>query len=187
MAVERGLGNAGPFDQLIDANVADTAVGKKLVGSGKDPVHWFTMAGMHLFRQQGFPGCIRCTHQKISVPWHWQRQTCLSYCFRNMTPRPREQCHLPGPQALLQWGRNRRAMMDEDIRAVEDAVATLESARLEHDPAAISLQNAVAAAVTHGKPIREVAAAAHMTALEVLDAADAVTYPQQALQASTLA
>ena len=77
--------------------------------------------------------------------------------------------------------------MDEDIRAVEDAVATLESARLEHDPAATSLQNAVAAAVTHGKPIREVAAAAHMTALEVLDAADAVTYPQQALQVSTLA
>jgi DNA-binding protein H-NS len=72
--------------------------------------------------------------------------------------------------------------MDEDIRAVEEAVATLESARAEHDPAAATLQSAVAAAITHGKPIREVAAAAHMTALEALDAADAVTYPQQSLQ-----
>jgi hypothetical protein len=72
--------------------------------------------------------------------------------------------------------------MDEDIRAVEEAVATLESAVVEHDPAAATLQNAVAAAVTHGKPIREIAAAAHMTALEVLDAADAVAYPQQAMQ-----
>ena len=73
-------------------------------------------------------------------------------------------------------------MDDDDIRAVEEAVATLESTEAEHDPAASTLQNAVAAAVTHGKPIREVAAAAHMTALEVLDAADAVTYPQQAPQ-----
>jgi hypothetical protein len=73
-------------------------------------------------------------------------------------------------------------MDDEDIRAVEEAVATLETASAEHEPAAVTLQTAVAAAVTHGKPIREVAAAAHMTALEVLDAADAVTYPQQALQ-----
>ncbi|MBT2550798.1 hypothetical protein [Arthrobacter sp. ISL-65] len=72
--------------------------------------------------------------------------------------------------------------MDEDIRAVEEAAATLESAIVEHDPAAATLQYAVAAAVTHGKPIREVAAAAHMTALEVLDAADAVTYPRQPLQ-----
>jgi len=72
--------------------------------------------------------------------------------------------------------------MDDDIRAVEEAVATLESAAVEHDPAAATLQSAVAAAVTHGKPIREVAAAAHMTALEVLDAADAATYPQHALQ-----
>jgi hypothetical protein len=45
----------------------------------------------------------------------------------------------------------------------------------------------VAAAVTHGKPIRDVAAAAHMTALEVLDAADAVMYPRQALQPSSMA
>lgn len=78
-------------------------------------------------------------------------------------------------------------MDDDDIRAVEEAVATLESASAEHEPAAISLQTAVAAAVTHGKPIRDVAAAAHMTALEVLDAADAVTYPRQALQPSSLA
>ena len=77
--------------------------------------------------------------------------------------------------------------MDEDIRAVEEAVATLESAVVEHDPAAATLQNAVAAAVTHGKPIREVAEAAHMTTLEVLDAADAATYPQQALQPWMLA
>lgn len=77
--------------------------------------------------------------------------------------------------------------MDEDIRAVEDAVATLESTNVEHDPAVETLQHAVAAAVTHGKPIREVAAAAHMTALEVLDAADAATYPQQALQPWMLA
>jgi hypothetical protein len=72
--------------------------------------------------------------------------------------------------------------MDDDIRAVEEAVATLESAAVEHDPAAATLQSAIAAAVTHGKPIREVAAAAHMTALEVLDAADAVTYPQHSRQ-----
>ena len=78
-------------------------------------------------------------------------------------------------------------MDDEDIRAVEEAVATLETASAEHEPAAMTLQTAVAAAVTHGKPIREVAAAAHMTALEVLDAADAVTYPQQALQPWTFA
>lgn len=77
--------------------------------------------------------------------------------------------------------------MDEDIRAVEEAAATLESAAVEHDPAAATLQSAVAAAVTHGKPIREVAAAAHMTALEVLDAADAATYPRQALQPWMLA
>lgn len=73
-------------------------------------------------------------------------------------------------------------MDDDDIRAVEEAVATLETADAEHEPAAVTLQTAVAAAVTHGKPIREVAAAAHMTALEVLDATDAVTYPQQVLQ-----
>jgi len=78
-------------------------------------------------------------------------------------------------------------MDDDDIRAVEEAVATLESANAEHEPAAISLQTAVATAVTHGKPIRDVAAAAHMTALEVLDAADAVMYPHQALQPSSRA
>ncbi|GAB16383.1 hypothetical protein [Arthrobacter globiformis] len=77
--------------------------------------------------------------------------------------------------------------MDDDIRAVEEAVATLESAKAEHDPAEATLQSAVAAAVTHGKPIREVAAAAHMTALEVLDAADAATYPQKELQPWMLA
>ena len=68
-------------------------------------------------------------------------------------------------------------MDDDDIRAVEAAVATLESASAEHEPAAITLQSAVAAAVTHGKPIRDVAAAAHMT----------VMYPRQALQPSSVA
>jgi hypothetical protein len=47
----------------------------------------------------------------------------------------------------------------------------------EHEHSAPELQAAVARAVTRGMPIREVAAAAHMTALEVLDAADALTYP----------
>jgi hypothetical protein len=72
-------------------------------------------------------------------------------------------------------------MNDDDIRAVEEAVAMLESSRFEQDHAAFNLQTAVATAVTHGKPIKDVAAAAHMTALEVLDAADAVTYPDPAL------
>jgi hypothetical protein len=39
----------------------------------------------------------------------------------------------------------------------------------------------VAAAVTKGKSIRNVAMAAHLTVLEVLDAADAVTYRGPAL------
>ena len=78
-------------------------------------------------------------------------------------------------------------MEDDDIRAVAEAAATLESASAGQEPAAVTLQTAVAAAVTHGKPIRDVAAAAHMTALEVLDAADAVTYPQQALEPVTFA
>jgi hypothetical protein len=68
-------------------------------------------------------------------------------------------------------------MINDDIQAVEQAAAVLESSPLEPEEAATSLQTAVAAAVTHGKSIRDVAAAAHMTALEVLDAADAVMFP----------
>ena len=48
---------------------------------------------------------------------------------------------------------------------------------LEHEHSAPELENAVAWAVTHGMPIRDVAAAAHMTALEVLDAVDSLNYP----------
>ena len=62
VAVKSGFSHAGPFDQLIDSDVADTAVGEQLVGSGQYPVHGFAMAGTHLVRQQGIPGCIRSTH-----------------------------------------------------------------------------------------------------------------------------
>lgn len=43
------------------------------------------------------------------------------------------------------------------------------------------LQAAVAAAVALGMSIKDVAAAAHMTALEVLDAADSLTYSDVAV------
>ena len=66
---------------------------------------------------------------------------------------------------------------DEAIRAVEEAAAMYTLPDFEHEHTAPELQAAVARAVTRGMPIREVAAAAHMTALEVLDAADALTYP----------
>lgn len=77
-------------------------------------------------------------------------------------------------------------MIDSEILAVEAAAARLETSRTSEENAA-SLQSAIAAAVTHGKSIRDVAAAAHLTALEVLDAADAVTYPGPALQAPNMA
>jgi hypothetical protein len=71
---------------------------------------------------------------------------------------------------------------DEEILAVEAAAARLESsASPSGDYAAASLQSAVAAAVTKGKSIRDVAMAAQLTVLEVLDAADAVTYRGHAL------
>lgn len=73
-------------------------------------------------------------------------------------------------------------MDDSEILAVEEAAARLDSSSPNYENAAANLQSAVATAVTHGKPIRDVAAAAHLTALEVLDAADAVTYPAPALQ-----
>jgi hypothetical protein len=63
---------------------------------------------------------------------------------------------------------------DEEILAIEEAAARLETATPSADFA--NLHSAVAAAVTNGKSIREVAEAAHLTVLEVLDAADAVTY-----------
>jgi hypothetical protein len=65
---------------------------------------------------------------------------------------------------------------DEVILAVEAAAARLESSSPCGDLAAANLQSAVAVAVTNGKSIKDVAVAAHLTALEVLDAADAVTY-----------
>ncbi|MGY3319031.1 hypothetical protein [Arthrobacter sp. TE12232] len=76
-------------------------------------------------------------------------------------------------------------MIDSEILAVEAAAARLETSRTSEENAA-NLQSAVAAAVTHGKSIRDVAAAAHLTALEVLDAADAVTYPGPASQAPNM-
>lgn len=66
---------------------------------------------------------------------------------------------------------------EEAIRAVEEAAARYTFSDFEHEHSAPELQAAVARAVTRGMPIRDVAAAAHMTALEVLDAADALTYP----------
>jgi len=61
---------------------------------------------------------------------------------------------------------------DEAIRAVEEAAAMYTLPDFEHEHTAPELQAAVARAVTRGMPIRDVAAAAHMTALEVLDAVD---------------
>jgi hypothetical protein len=63
---------------------------------------------------------------------------------------------------------------DEEILAIEEAAARLETSTPSADFG--NLHSAVAAAVTSGKSIREVAEAAHLTVLEVLDAADAVTY-----------
>jgi hypothetical protein len=81
-------------------------------------------------------------------------------------------------------------VIDSEILAVEAAAARLESSPAGNEigaEAAAILQSAVATAVTHGKSIRDVAAAAHLTALEVLDAADAATYPGPIAQASTTA
>lgn len=65
---------------------------------------------------------------------------------------------------------------DDDILAVAEAAAGRESLGVEPEGPAVKLQLAIAAAVMHGKPIRQVAAVAHMTALEVVDAAEAATY-----------
>ena len=66
---------------------------------------------------------------------------------------------------------------EEAIRAVEEAAEMNTFPDFEHEHSAPELHAAVARAVKSGMPIRDVAAAAHMTALEVLDAADALTYP----------
>jgi hypothetical protein len=68
-------------------------------------------------------------------------------------------------------------MSTDPIRAVEEAAALSVSAGFEHEHSAPELQAAVASAVTRGAPIKDVANAARMTALEVLDAADSLTYP----------
>jgi hypothetical protein len=69
---------------------------------------------------------------------------------------------------------------DNEILAVEEAAALLESSRTDGQ-GVTRLHSAVAAAITHGKAIKDVAAAAHLTALEVLDAVDAATYPHPVL------
>lgn len=71
-------------------------------------------------------------------------------------------------------------MDDNEILAVEEAAALLESSRTDGH-GITRLHSAIATAITHGKAIRDVAAAAHLTALEVLDAADAATYPHPVL------
>lgn len=77
-------------------------------------------------------------------------------------------------------------MDDDEILAVEKAAAQFESSRTAGQDLA-GLQSAVAAAVTHGKAIKDVAAAAHLTALEVLDAADAAIYPRPVLPPQEMA
>lgn len=63
-------------------------------------------------------------------------------------------------------------MTSDAMRAVEMAASMDAPSDFEHEHAAPTLQAAVARAVTHGIPIKDVATAARMTALEVLDAAD---------------
>jgi hypothetical protein len=68
-------------------------------------------------------------------------------------------------------------MTSDAIQAIESAAAKYTTSDFEHNHnAAPELQNAVAWAVTHGMPIKDVATAARMTALEVLDAADALNH-----------
>ncbi|MDQ0850212.1 hypothetical protein QFZ65_002150 [Arthrobacter sp. B3I9] len=74
----------------------------------------------------------------------------------------------------------RTVVNDNEILAVEEAAALLESSRTDGQ-GVTRLHSAVAAAITHGKAIKDVAVAAHLTALEVLDAVDAATYPHPLL------
>jgi hypothetical protein len=71
------------------------------------------------------------------------------------------------------------APLSDPLREVEEAAALNGPADFEHEHSAPELQAAVAMAVTRGAPIRDVATAAHMTSLEVLDAADSLTYPSR--------
>jgi hypothetical protein len=71
---------------------------------------------------------------------------------------------------------------DNDLLAVEEAAARLESSGPYGGNDWTSLHSAVAGAVTHGKTIRDIAAAAHLTVLEVLDATDAAAYFRPILQ-----
>lgn len=65
---------------------------------------------------------------------------------------------------------------DDDILAVAEAASGRGSLDAEPDSAEARLRWAIANAVMHGKPVRQVAAVANMTALEVVDAAEAVTF-----------
>jgi hypothetical protein len=65
---------------------------------------------------------------------------------------------------------------DDDMLAVAKEAAERQPLSIEPDGPPTELQLAIAAAVMHGKPVEQVAAVAHMTALEVVDAAEAVTY-----------
>lgn len=65
---------------------------------------------------------------------------------------------------------------DDDILAVAEAAAGRQPLSIEPNGPPAELQLAIATAVMHGKPVRQVAAVAQMTALEVVDAAEAVTY-----------
>lgn len=75
---------------------------------------------------------------------------------------------------------------DDDILAVAEAAAELGSPSIGPDHAEAKLQLAIAAAVMHGKPVRQVAAVANMTALEVIDAAEAVTFQATLMPAHKL-
>lgn len=77
----------------------------------------------------------------------------------------------PLPAALA------RDMTADPLRVVEEAASHNLSPDFEHEHSAPDLQAAVASAVSHGAPIKDIASAAHMTSLEVLDAADALIYP----------
>jgi hypothetical protein len=69
-----------------------------------------------------------------------------------------------------------QAMTTDPIQAVQVAAAMNVYTDFEHEHSAPELQAAVARAVTYGASIKDVADAAHMTSLEVLDAADSLNY-----------
>ncbi|WP_411375237.1 hypothetical protein ACLH0K_02165 [Arthrobacter sp. MPF02] len=65
---------------------------------------------------------------------------------------------------------------DDDILTVAKAAAGRQPLGIEPGGPPAELQLAIAAAVMHAKLVRQVAAVAHMTALEVVDATEAATY-----------